>query len=746
MQKPKKKLLFLMIFFVCHLFIGGYLASPASHAMAPSSSVAAVDNQQVGPMISVMVLYTPAVESREGSAEGVRSALAEVVSTTNQTYENSKIDQRIHLVYAGRIDYEESNDIHKDLARLLDPDDPIMGRAHQLREKYSADIVVLLVEPFYYPPGKAGDTKRLDKSSDAAQAFAVVAARIRFDRRIDYFTFAHELGHVMGASHDKAEAGNGITPYSYSYGYVNKTARFRTVMALDHTCVSPEACPRIPYWSSPDIKVNGQRLGLSSADNRKTLNNTAPIVAKFRTLGTNESLDGFGRAVASGDFDGDGYDDLVVGAPREAPGSDPNSGYIFIYRGTPFGLAPWHGLDQAGIGSNEDDDRFGFSFASGDFNGDGKDDLAVGAPGEAPFSDPKSGYVFIFKGTENGLSPAYGLDQAGLGSNEDDDRFGWSLASGDFNRDGKDDLAVGAPGEAPFSDPKSGYVFIFRGQTGKLKPWIGLDQNSLGSNRTNDRFGASLATGDFNNDDFDDLAVGAPGKSIGGEPQAGWVYTFRGHSNGLNSWQSIGQDPLGWDEEGDNFGHSLTAGDLTGNGRAELVVGAVGESKGDQEQPGSGWAYVYKYNSSKNKLEAWTSVGQGSMGSDEAGDKFGQSMITADLNGDKRVDLVISASNESKGNQDNSGSGWVYVYKYNSSKKELEAWKHMGQGGLGSDEAGDRFGWALAAGDFNQDEKDDFAVGAPGEGPGNDPRSGYVFTYEGTAAGPHPVRGLQQEQ
>ena len=187
------------------------------------------------------------------------------------------------------------------------------------------------------------------------------------------------------------------------------------------------------------------------------------------------------------------------------------------------------------------------------------------------------------------------------------------------------------------------------------------------------KFGHSLMAADFNGDSRDDLAVGAVGESKGSRPQSGWVYTFRGRSQGLDPWQSIGQDSIGGNEQGDEFGHSLTAADLDGDGSYELVVGAVGESKSDRSE-----------------------------------------------------------------------SGWVYIYR--GTTNDLRPWNSVGQDGLGSNEQGDRFGWALAAGDFNQDGKDDIAVGAPGESPGDDPRSGYVFTYEGTAVGPHPIRGLHQEQ
>jgi hypothetical protein len=107
--------------------------------------------------------------------------------------------------------------------------------------------------------------------------------------------------------------------------------------------------------------------------------------------------------------------------------------------------------------------------ASGDFNGDGKDDLAVGVPGKKVKGQVGSGNVLIYKGGSN-LAPWKNLGgQAGLGKDEKGDQFGYCLISGDFNGDGKDDLAVGLPGEKPGSfHIKTGYVFVYSGSTGSI--------------------------------------------------------------------------------------------------------------------------------------------------------------------------------------------------------------------------------------------------------------------------------------
>src|SRR5690606_17332018 len=145
-----------------------------------------------------------------------------------------------------------------------------------------------------------------------------------------------------------------------------------------------------------------------------------------------------------------------------------------------------------GLGTNEWDDRFGETLVAADFNGDGFDDLVVGAPGEELATGPESGAIFLFMGTPGGLLPIMGIDQFGLGINETGDLFGAALAAGDIGGDGRADLIVGAPGEAPGPDPESGAVFVYRGAVGGLLPWQVIDQTGLGANELGDQFGHSL--------------------------------------------------------------------------------------------------------------------------------------------------------------------------------------------------------------------------------------------------------------
>jgi hypothetical protein len=459
------------------------------------------------------------------------------------------------------------------------------------------------------------------------------------------------------------------------------------------------------------------------------------------TNGRNEEGDAFGFAVASGDFDHDGRADLAVGAAGEnlEPGRI-DAGYVFLFRGDANGLKPWGGIDQQGLDTNEGGDRFGSALVVGDFDGDGRHDLAVGAPGET-VGTPRSGAVYVFRGASGGLRAWKKLDQTGLGANEIGDRFGSALAAADLDADGKDDLAVGAPGEAPGNSPRSGLVFLFTGGA-DLTAWQTLDQQGLDSagNEFGDEFGLALATGDFDNDLRQDLAVGAPGDAPGGK-----LFVFRGTSAAPQPWASAAQEgvttrgageggselndmtgtPSPISQSGDRFGAALAAGDFDHDGDDDLAVGAPGEIRGARRS-----GAVFLLSGGESRLQPPRNFGQAGAGADEGGDGFGTWLVAGDFNGDRKDDLAVGAPGARLPGQPR--GGLTFVLRGGAASLAMQA-QPVHQGDQGVNEAGDRFGQALASGDFDGDGIGDLAVGAPGEAPGPDPRSGFVFMFHGSA-------------
>lgn len=716
---------------------------PPTPPPLPLPQVAAASASEEGPpgrrFINVMVVYT---EEAADADSNIELTIQNAIDVTNSSYQDSDIPQRLHLVHTAQVDYDETGaEIETHRNRLQDPDDGFMDEVHNWRNQYHADLVAIIVENSAWC-GIAFIMEDVSPSFDD-WGFSVTVRSCA----VGNFSFAHELGHNMGARHDRFVDDTDGSPYQFNHGFVNVDGGWRTVMAYRNACTSEgESCTRVGRWSTPSLNYLGSPTGLSvgnadAADNRRTLMATDFVVSQFRTLGRNEAGDRFGAALAMGDFNGDGLNDLAVGAPNEAPAGDPESGVIFVFAGTPFGLAPWEVLSQAGgLGANEAGDLFGASLASGDFNGDGFDDLAVGAPGEAPRDDPQSGTVFLFRGGSQGLSHWHGISQGELGVNEAGDEFGYSLAAGDFNGDGKADLAVGAPGEAPSDDPRSGIVFLFEGTAGQMDAWQIVGQDSLETNESDDRFGEALAVGDFDNDGKDDLAVGAPGETVADGPASGAAFLYQGSTGGLVAIQFIEQDTLGINEADDRFGKALAAGDFNRDGRDDLAVGAPGEAPGGAPEGGS----FFVYQGGSSGLSPARVYTQSGLGINEAGDLFGSSFAAGDFNGDGWDDLAVGAPAEAPTGGDHSG----YLFVFRGGSTGLTTWDGLGQRGLGDDEEGDEFTFALAAGDVDGDGLADIAVGAPGESPASDPQSGFVFTFKGRSSGDpfHPWVGLTEEQ
>jgi hypothetical protein len=233
-----------------------------------------------GTLIDVLVVYTAAAANASSS---INAEIQLAIDETNQTYVNSGVTQRVRLVHAAQVSYTETGHGDVDLVRLQNPSDGYLDEVHTLRDAYGADLVSFWVENMGNDCG-IGYLMTAVLPSFASHGFSVVAR----DCATGYYSFGHEMGHNMGAHHDRyLKDGDGA--YPYSHGYVYTPGRWRTVMAYNQECADKGFnCTRIPYWSNPAVDYQGIPTGISedsqeSANNRLTLEHTASTVANFRT-------------------------------------------------------------------------------------------------------------------------------------------------------------------------------------------------------------------------------------------------------------------------------------------------------------------------------------------------------------------------------------------------------------------------------------------------------------------------------
>lgn len=521
---------------------------------------------------------------------------------------------------------------------------------------------------------------------------------------------------------------------------------------------------------------------------------------------------GGSAGVSRGDFNGDGFADLAIGVPREAEvvnGVNVRAGAVTVIYGAANGLKAEPSLGnpasqfwfpgQAGVPINPgNDDQFGAALASGEFNGDGYSDLAIGIPGKDINGLLNTGAVVVLYGTAAGLSsagaqswtladfPEIAKDASTL--MRADERLGSALAWGDYDADGFGDLAIGIPGKTfkvfdrtgwmPIDGlrlDKAGAILVLRGSRGGLtaaqaqfrtQPTVGIETSTTLSDgavitrlslaESGDEFGASLTGGDYNSDGFGDLVIGVPKEDLGSLADAGAVNVIYGSMTGLRQddagiqfWHRGNINPFRQSARerpgaGDQFGLSLATGDITGDKVADLVVGVPyddleptpGRESLDPTLKDSGTVIMVhgarglglvNQGSGQPGFNHWSgdlyqSLYHDALERSESKDYFGLSVGIGDFDGDGIADLAVGAPGEDIDGAVDAGMVQVFYGQFSgfsplTTSPRQQIW-HMGNlraaGGL---QANTRFGTTLSSWNFGRNfdgqRYADLAIGSP---------------------------------
>jgi hypothetical protein len=267
-------------------FTDGVLTRPRPTTGRGIDSPATCIPSTVSYTIDVMVVYTPASRDNFGGTNAIINGIHGMVAAANLSYERSGVYQRLRLVHIAQTNYTASGNAYLDLQRLTNSNsngsvitgnDGFMDDVPVLRNTHNADVVTAIIE-INQPNGVAWqmlDFDAIPNSPFAQFAYSVIGSNLI----VGGMGYAHELGHTMGNTHNPEDTFTfGVCVDSFGY---RDPGNFRTIMS--YNCVGAVApCPLIPRWSDPNARYNNRPLGSAIANEAKTLNFTASIVAAFR--------------------------------------------------------------------------------------------------------------------------------------------------------------------------------------------------------------------------------------------------------------------------------------------------------------------------------------------------------------------------------------------------------------------------------------------------------------------------------
>jgi hypothetical protein len=446
--------------------------------------------------------------------------------------------------------------------------------------------------------------------------------------------------------------------------------------------------------------------------------------------GVPESIDeedNFGGGVATADFDADGFADLAVGASGERVGAADHAGVLHVLFGSAAGLTAdgtqlWSQDSPDVLDEAEEGDRFGDILATGDLNADGFADLVVGVASDDLGARPNAGAVQVLFGSASGLT-AEGNQYWTQGSEgvpdrpEGYDEFGLALAVGRYDGDAFDDLAVGVQLEG-LAQQSQGAITVLYGSGAGLTAsgsqfWHRDSPGVRGRGKVADRFGHSLAAGDWNGDGRADLAVAVPQGPV--TPGGGAVNVLYGSATGLTAdgdqlWR---QDSPGVKNSTecipsesnwcDLFGWAVAGADFDGDGADDLAIAVPGEDLALEDQGAVHVIYGSAAGLTARGDRLWSQDSDGIGDRGEFDDRFGWTVFGEDFGNSGQAELVVSAAWEGIGREQAAGLVHVLIGSPDGlTAVGSQRWRQGARGVLEEAEQGDMFGRRLPGSGYPQ--------------------------------------------
>jgi hypothetical protein len=435
-------------------------------------------------------------------------------------------------------------------------------------------------------------------------------------------------------------------------------------------------------------------FGSASPKVSKDLNSSS---ANMKIHG-DDAGDECGRSLSSGDINGDGFDDIIIGAYKADPAGGSNAGEAYVIFGS---ATPRRNINlnlkaaDMTIYGDDDNDFAGRTVSSGDINGDGYADVIIGAHKADPAGGADAGETYVIFGSP--APPAtvdlnseladmiiYG-DDAG-------DYSGRFVSSGDINGDGYDDVIIGANNADPAGGANAGETYVI---LGSATPPATIDLNSspadmvIYGDDAGDGFGRSVSSGDIDGDGYDDVIIGAHYADPAGGADAGETYVILGSATppatiDLNDSPSPADMIIYGADTDDYSGSSVFSGDINGDGYDDVIIGANRADTAGGIDVGETYV-IFGSPAPSATVDLNSESADMTIHGDDAGDASGNSVSSGDFNGDGFDDIITGAYYASPAGGISAGETYVVFggglpIGYDFFDTDISDWLKMGTG------------------------------------------------------------------